>query len=487
MIIVLLVSIYTTRVVLKVLGVEDYGTYNVVCGFVAMFSFLNSSMSNGIQRFYNYEGGKYGIDGITRVYRTSLILQVLLAIIIFIILETLGLWYVNKKMILAPESLYAANSVFQCSVCSLGILIIQIPYSAAILAYERMDYHALVSIIDVFLKLIIVLILPYIPLNKLFFYGFLQLIVAIVNFLLYFLYAVNNFKELTFKRTFDKKLFISISTFSGWNILDMFAWMTQGQGVNMVLNLFFGPILNAARGISGQIQASIQSFSQNIVTAFRPQLVQSYAQNNLNRTTELMYSMSKIVFLLFFLLSTPIIFDIDFILQLWLGNNIPEYTAPFTILILLSMYPRNFAMVFAQIVHATGKLKGFELLTAAIIITILPFSYFFLKIGANVMSVYWINLIICSIMFLACIIYFKRIYPFDITDYCKRVLLPCFNVSILSLLFPLFTLNILPSCWLRFSINAVFGSCLCIILSIFLLWNKKEKRLMRELLFKHKK
>lgn len=206
MVIVLFVSIYTTRVVLSALGVEDFGIYNVVCGFVAMFSFLNTSMSNGIQRFYNYEAGFGDKMNVTKVYQTSLLIQFLLAVLLVIVLETIGVWYVNNKMVLDVERLVAANWVFQFSVASLILLVLQIPYSALILAHERMDYYAVVSIIDVFLKLAIVFVLPYISSDKLIFYGLLQLAVAIINFLLYFIYAKRHFKELYFECIFHYKL-----------------------------------------------------------------------------------------------------------------------------------------------------------------------------------------------------------------------------------------------------------------------------------------
>lgn len=396
MIIVLLVSIYTTRVVLSALGVDDFGVYNVVCGFVSMFSFLNTSMSNGIQRFYNYEAGTNETKGVTYVYQTSLLIQIILAVILFLVLESIGVWYVNYKMVLDSGRIIAANCIFQFSILSLILLVLQVPYSAAILAYERMDYYAIVSVIDVFLKLGIVMSLPFIPSDKLIVYGILQLLLSIVNFMLYYLYAKRHFKMLIIKKVFHKELFKSIFTFSGWNITSMFAWMTQGQGVNMVMNLFFGTVVNAARGISAQIQSAIQGFCENLVIAFRPQLVQSYAKGDINRTTEMMYSMSKILFIMFFLLSTPVIFEIDYILHLWLGDTIPEYTSSFTILILLSMYPRNFAMSFAQVVHATGKLGLYQISSSIIILLTLPLSYVALKNGLDANSVYWINLIICK-------------------------------------------------------------------------------------------
>lgn len=482
MIVVLFVSIYTTRVVLEVLGVEDFGVYNVVCGFVTMFSFLNASMSNGIQRFYNFEVGSSG--NVTKVYCASFVIQMLLALTLFVILESIGLWYVNKEMVLAPGSLTAANVVFQCSVISLIFVVIQIPYSAAILAHEKMDYYALVSIIDVFLKLGIVLVLPYIDLNKLAVYGFMQLIVSITNFLLYYVYSKRNFNELVLNLSIDKKIFKSIYSFSGWNVLSMFAWMTQGQGINMLINLFFGPIINAARGVSGQIQSAIQGFCENLVVAFRPQLVQSYSQGDIGRTNNMMYSMSKIMFVMFFLLSTPIIFDIDYILKLWLGSNIPSYTAQFTILILLSMYPRNFVMAFAQVVHATGNLKVFQIITSAVILLVLPISYICLINGADVLAVYCVNLAICVLLFVVCMVYLKKVFPFCIRDYIKQVIFPCVSMGIVSLLIPCLSIFFLPSSFIRLTLNFTIGSMVSIIVAYFIVLNNNERDLIRKMIQK---
>lgn len=484
MIVVLFVSIYTTRVVLNVLGVVDFGVYNVVCGFVAMFSFFNASMSNGIQRFYNYEAGSNNSQNITKVYRTSLIIQFILALILLVLLETIGLWYVNTKMELAPGTQTAANIVFQCSVVSLIFIILQVPYSAAILAHERMGYYSVISIIDVFLKLIIVLVLPYVSFNKLSFYGFLQLLIAIFDFLLYYIYAKRNFSELKFSFETDKSLFKSIFSFSSWNILGMFAWTTQGQGLNMVINLFFGPVVNAARGVSAQIQSAIQGFCENLVIAFRPQLVQSYSQGNIVRTRNMMYSMSKIMFLLFFILSTPIIFDINYILKLWLGDSVPEYTAQFTILILLSMYPRNFALAFTQVVHATGQIKNYELISSSIVILVLPLSYLALKLGSGVVTVFLVNLVVCTLMFLICMIYLKKIFSYSIAEYLKEVIIPCLFMAIISLFVPICSSYILHGSLFRLIINFCLGGLVSLMLAYKLILNENEKELIRKMIFR---
>lgn len=477
MLFVLFISIYTTRVVMSALGITDYGIYNVVCGFVAMFSFLNTTLSNGIQRFYNFELGKNG--SIRDVYCTAIILQALLAILVFVVIEPIGIWYVNNKMVIPIERLGAANWIFHLSVVSLLVLIIQIPFSSAVLAYEQMDYFALVSIIDVSLKLLIVLLLPYLSGDRLIVYGWLQLFIAFTNLLLYYIYSKRKFKHLYFSFPKNFSLFRSIFSFSGWNVLATFAWMTQNQGLSVILNLFFGPIVNAARGVSGQIQSAIQGFCENLVIAFRPQLVQSYAQGNLERTTKMMYSMSKIMFVFFFMLSLPVIIEIDQILHYWLGENVPQYTSEFTTLILVSMFPRNFVLAFAQVTHATGKIYKFQIATASVVLLLLPLSYIALRYEMNAISVYWLNIFVCVILFIVCLFLLKSIYPISILDYIKRIIIPCGVFSLLAPILPFFLHHVMGVSFIRVVIVAIVSLLICALLSLALIFNNEEKTLIK--------
>ena len=288
---VLFVSIYTTRVVLRYLGIEDYGIYNVVAGFVLMFSFLNNSMSISIQRFYNYVKGEDGELSQSDVYSAALLAQGIIAVATLVLLESVGWWYINNVMVVPPERVFAANCVFQFSVLSLVVVVMQGPFSGAILSNERMDYFALGSMVDVVLRLVIVLVLPYLPFDKLISYGVVSFVVSIVGFFWYFLYCHRCFRDLRFVKDRSGILLRRLLTFSGWNLLDMFSYTVKGQGLNVLINAFFGPTVNAARGISNQIMSAIQGFSSNIVMAFRPQLVESYAKGELARTTMLMFSM----------------------------------------------------------------------------------------------------------------------------------------------------------------------------------------------------
>ena len=334
---VLFVSLYTSRVILKVLGVEDFGVYNVVGGFVSMFAFLNTSMINGIQRFYNYELGKNGEEGLTNVYNTSLIIQAILAFVVLILTETFGLWYINDVMVIPEERLVAARFIFHFSVLSLVLVIMQIPYSSAIIAHEHMGFYAFISVLDTILKLAIAIAIPFFDADKLIIYGFLILLISVVNWLLYYGYAKLKFREIKLRKGFNASQFREMLSFSGWNLFGSFSGVMKEQGINMILNLFYGPVVNAARGIAYQVNGAMQGFVGNINTASRPQLTQSYASGDNFRAIQLMYSMSKIGLLVLALFAIPIILETDYILKIWLDTEIPAHTNSFVQLVLINL------------------------------------------------------------------------------------------------------------------------------------------------------
>ena len=352
---VLAISVYLTRVVLNVLGVEDFGIYNAVCGFVLMFNVVNVALSNGIQRFYNFESGRKGAGAETTVYRASVLMQVSIALLLVLIIEPIGLWFINHKMVIPPERLGAAVIVFHIAVASLVLDMVQVPYFSAITAHEKFNYYALISLFEALLKLLlIVLVVSHASFDRMIVYAIVLFAVKAIVFLSYFIYAKLSFSTLRFKLEFDRELFRSMSGFVGWNMVEMLAWTTEGQGINMLLNVFFGPLVNAARAVASQVQNAIQYFCLSLMMSFRPQIVNSYAEDNLERTKNLFFSLSKFMFVFFYMLSVPFIMDMDFVLKLWLGENIPQYTVAFTTLFLVSMYPRNFAMAISQVVRYGG-------------------------------------------------------------------------------------------------------------------------------------
>ena len=472
---VLIVSLFTTRIVLQALGVVDYGIYNIVAGFVSMFAFLNTSMSNAIQRFYNFQMGLNNVEGATKVYNAALQIQLLIALVLLFLLETFGLWYINHQMVIPDDRLNAARWVFQCSVLSLLIIVIQVPYSAAIMAHEKMQFYSYISIIEVIAKLLIAYLLLTVKSDKLIIYGLLLFIVTFIIFIINYVFAKIKFRDFKFNLSWDKNDFKPMLSFSSWNIFGSFAYLLKGQGLNLLLNAFFGPIVNAARGISNMIMNAIQGFQSNIVIAFRPQIVQSYAAHDISRVTKLFYSLSKISFIMLSLISIPVIIEIKYILNLWLGSNVPEYTYSFTILILINMVISSLNTPISQIVHATGKMKNYQLITSLVICSILPISWVFLKLNYNPNSVFIISLIVTIINQYVCMHLLKRIFQYNIIDYCNKVLIPCAVFSIIVVSVSYIPILFMETSFFRFAIVVILSIMTSCIVAYYLIFTKQEQ------------
>ena len=318
LVVVILLTFYATRALLNLLGIEDYGIYNVVCGFVSMFAFLNTSMSNGIQRFFNVELGKGDRHGLNKVYVTSLYIQFLLVVIVVVLAETIGLWYLENKMIIPDDRKFASVFIYHSSILNFVFLILQAPFIGAVLAHERMNFFALMSVFDAMMKLLIIFMAPIFGRDNLIIYGCLFTMISLLDLICYYLYTKNNFQEIRIHVVRDKHLFYSMMNFSGWNLFGSLAGVLKEQGINLILNLFFGPVVNAARGIANQINGGLQNFVYNLSTSVRPQVIQSYAVGDKERTMHLTYSISKLSNCLLYLISMPIMCEIDVVLRIWL-------------------------------------------------------------------------------------------------------------------------------------------------------------------------
>ena len=481
---VLLVSLYTTRVILRVLGVEDYGVYNVVAGFVTLFSFLNTSLAGAIQRFYNYETSQKGDDGTASVYSLSLVIQFCLSLIVLLLLETIGVWYLNTVMVLPAERLFAANILFQSSTLSLVLLIMGIPFSAAILSFERMDYYALVGIIDVLLKLLIIIALPYIPYDKLISYSVLLLLISITNFLLYYIYCKRKFECLRYSHHYlrNRTALKQMLSFAGWNVFGTFSNVVYTQGTNLLLNYFFGPIVNAAKGIAGQIMSAIQGFSINVVTAFRPQLVNSYAQNDFDRTRKLMFIESKVCFVLMCTLSVPLIIEMDFILNLWLGEDVPDYAGLFSCLVLVHATIASLNQPFSQVVHATGNMKAFQLVTGGITCMIIPFSYIAFKSGASPSAVFWVGIVMAVLSQIACAYIVNHLFHYDLKYYLLDVIARCFLFVILLPILPFSIKQMMPVSFFRLVLVTFLALIVAGVLAYYVVLNKGDRMSVNNIL-----
>lgn len=460
---VLVISLFTVRIVLQSLGEIDYGIYNVVCGFVSMFGFFSTAMTNSVQRYYNYEIGQGKPKGLSCIYSSAIVIQIGLAFLLLLIIEVMGTWYLNNKMVIPISRLVEANWIFQISIINLVITFIQIPYSAAVVAYEKMSFFAIVGIIDAVLKLVTAYMIILMP-DRLVSYVTFLLLINIINYSLFYLYTKKNFKELVFSRKLDYLTIKDMLSFTGWNTFGSFAYVVRWQGVNILMNAFFGIIVNAANGIVSQISSALSYFSGNLILAFKPQLTQAYASGNNNRTIYLLYLMTRISFALVFTLSIPLFLEINLILNIWLGNNVPEYTPLFAILVIISVILGCFHAPLAQVIHATGRIRWFQLITSLIIVSILPFSWVAFHFGYSPYWAYYITIIVYVVNQIVGMIMLKKVFNYSYSSYLGKVILPCFVFTILTPIIPLILSNVISDSIIRFLIicfMSIMSSGIC--------------------------
>lgn len=436
-IIVLLVTLYTSRVVLRVLGVSDYGIYNVVGGVISMIGFLNSSMVATYQRYFNYEMGKKNDDGVIAYFRSAAATQLIISAIIVILGETLGLWFVNTQLTIPDSRMLATNWVYQVAIISFVMMMFQAPYGAMIIAHEKMNVFALISILDVFLRLGIVFLIQMMPGDRLIAYAILLSCISIVDLVLYVAFCKLKLNIGKFKILWDKSRIKEMLGFSGWGMLDSLALSVKSQGLNILLNMFFGPVVNAARGIAYQVLSATKQFISNFQTAFRPQLMKSYAEGDYDYMYQLFYSASKISFYLMLCLTIPIVLEAPIILHLWLGDNVPDHTSAFVVLVLLTSWIDAFSSPLTSVAYATGNIKKFNLVVSGMNILILPVAWFFLKAGFAPESAMIVSLIITILSQGARMIVIKDLLPFSIKSYSSMVIWPTMIVTIVSMILPL--------------------------------------------------
>ncbi len=473
----LVVSLYSSRIILQTLGVEDFGIYNVVGGFVLMFAFLNTSMSNATQRFFNYEYGKNGEKGALKVFNTAITIQFVLSIIVVILLESVGLWYLYEKLVVPDNRFIAAFWCFQFSTISLVFVIMQIPFEAAIQAHEKMTCLAVVSVLDTTIKLAIAISIKYIEGDRLIWYGFLYLMITIINFGIYIIYSYKKFPEIRLKKNKDSGLFKQMLSFSGWNLIGSFAGVAKEQGINVLLNFFFGPIVNASRGIAYQVAGALKSFTSNVTISGRPQLVQSYARNDITRTMNIMFSMSKFSYLIVLLFSIPVMFEIDYILKIWLSTQIPDNTSLFVNLVIVMSLVESLGPPVSFVVHATGRMSKFQLVNSIISLSIIPLSYILLKQGYAPESVFYLGIVILVIAQISSILILRQLVYFSLWEYIKVVIAPLFFVSIVLLIVPTFIIRLMDSGFLRLLCVTISSTVVILTTSYFGVLNASERDL----------
>lgn len=473
------VSLFTSRVILQTLGVTDYGINNVVGGVVAMFSFLNGAMASATQRYLNVDIATGNEAHLKVSFRTAMQIHVLIALFILILAETVGLWFVLNKLVIPENRMYAAMWVYQFSIVASIVSIISLPYNAAIIAHERMSAFAYISIMDVVLKLLIVYMLVISPFDKLITYSALFLCVNLLDRFIYNWYCKKHFSEVNFSLKVDKPLFREMSSFAGWSLWGNIAFVLFTQGLNMLLNMFFGPAVNAARGIAVQVQGVIQGFVANVQTAVNPQITKSYAQANLKRMHKLMYASSKFCFYLLFLIVLPLSFEAQFVLKVWLGI-VPDHTVWFLRLIMFIMLTETLANPYIIANQATGKVKVYQAVCGGLLLCIVPVAYIVLKLGGNPESVYIVHGCIAVITQLARVYMMRRLIDLPMMTYFKNVVAPILMVAATSFIIPfLIYMNMSYGVLSFFVVCAV--SVLCVIIFAYLVGtNRDEKDMIQE-------
>ena len=432
MLLVMAVSLYTSRVVLRVLGVSDYGVYNVMGGIIGMLGYVNTLLSGATSRFLTIDLGKGDLNNLKLTFSISNSLCVVSSISFLILGETVGLWFMNTHLNIDPLRIDAANWVYQCALLSSVFTVLQSPFSASIIAHEKMNIYAYMSIFDVVMKLSIVYILIVFDVDKLKLYSVLLLAVNGVNYVIYSLYARRKFEEASLHLAFNKEKIKEMFSYSGWNMIILFANMLNNYGLNILLNIFFGTIVNAARGLALQVNQVASQLYSNFQTASRPQIMKYYAQGNINGMSNLICNTSKYSGLLLLCLIIPVFCNIDGLLKIWLGQ-IPEYTSWFVRVILLQTFFSAIDYPVGMGIQAVGKMKLPNLTVSVIYLSVFPLTYIFLKFGAGPITSYVIYIASAPFILLVDLLIFRKYTGFDIILFMRNTLFPLLKVIIVSI------------------------------------------------------
>lgn len=460
---VMLVSLYTSRVVLNTLGVSDFGIFNVVAGVVTMMQVINSAMTVSTQRYLTFELGKRDMKQFQNTFSMCMSIFILLCILILIVGETLGLWFVNTYLVIPEDRIGAANWVYQFSLLSCVCSLLNNPYNATIIAYEKMNVYAYIGIVEVVLKLLIVYLLLIIPADRLAVYGGLTFLSTLIITLTYRFYCIRKIKETNYIFYWDKKLFKQLLSYSGWNLFGSLSGVAKGQGLNILINMFFGPSVNASRGIAYQINGIVSSFFSNFYTAVRPQITKYYAQDNKEEMFKLVLNSSKMAFFLILFISLPIIIETPMIINLWLGQT-PEYVVPFVRIIMIITAIDSMSTPLMTAIHATGNNRIYQLSVGIIMILTLPISYALLKMGLSPVSVFFASLCLSFISLFVRLYLTKRQLGFPFFKYTVDVVLRSILVAGLSLILPVCAHFLLGESLM--STLAVCGICILSTLTV---------------------
>ena len=474
MLFLMAVSLYTSRVVLNALGVEDFGIYNVVGGVVAMFSMLSGSLSSAITRFITYELGTGNRENLKKIFSSAVTIQAGLAVLFILIAEAAGVWFLNVKMNIPDARMAAANWVFQLSVLTFAVNLISVPYNASIIAHERMSAFAYISILEATGKLGIAFLIVISPIDKLVFYAVLMCMVALVVRVAYGAYCKRHFEECTYRFIFDRDLLKRMFGFAGWNFIGAASAVLRDQGGNIVINLFCGPAVNAARGIAFQVNTAVHGFVTNFMTALNPQITKSYAAGDRDYMMTLIYQGARLSFYMLLLLSLPVLVNTHYILGLWL-KTVPGHTVLFVQLVLLFGMSESISNPLITAMLATGRIRNYQLVVGGLQMMNLPVSYVLLRAGMFPEVVIVVAIIISQCCLAARLVMLRGMIGLSVRKYMKKVYMNVLVVTAMAAILPFLLSTKLEESFLNF-VLLCFVALICTGTTIYYVGCDKTER-----------
>lgn len=451
---VMAISLYTSRIVLQALGVEDYGIYNVVGGIVSMFSLISGSLSGSISRFITYELGHGDKEKLKRIFSTGINIQLFLSLLIVLLAETVGFWFLNFKMNIPTERMGAANWVLHCSALAFVINLISVPYNAVIVAHEKMSAFAYISIFDALLKLLVAYLIIYTSWDKLIYYSILYVVVAIILRLVYGIYCTRNFVESRYQWVHDNNLIKEMSGFAGWTFFSSTAYLFNTQGVNILINLFFNVGINAARGIATQVQSAMMQFVTNFTTAINPQITKLYAAGNITEMKKLVIRGAKFTGLLSLILFLPVLMETDYILQLWLVE-VPDHTAAFIRLAIIGTMIDYLGNTLYTACMATGRIRRYVILITSVGCLVFPLTLLCFYLGAPVESTYVIFAVVYIFVDASRLYIMRGLLSFPVGVFIREVVIRILIVSAMAIVLPIAIVMIYPQSFLRLVLTTI--------------------------------
>lgn len=481
MLLIMTVTLYTSRVVLNVLGVEDFGIYNVVGGIVVMFSFLNGAMAQATQRFLAFELGRNDFQQLRKVFSLSVTIHIGIALLVFLLAETVGLWFLNHRMNIPVDRMEAARWIYQFAIFSFMVSVVQVPYHAAIIAHERMSVYAYISIAEVGLKLFVVFVLGWVAFDKMKLYAVLVFGVNVVTALLYRIYCKWKVEGCRYGFIWDKKLYKILTGFAGWNLFGTLAWLMKSQGLNIILNIFYGPVLNAAYGIANQVNTAVNSFVQNFSMALNPQIVKSYAMGDLSYTVTLLFRGARFSYYLFLFFAVPLLIETEVILKLWL-KNVPEYAVVFTRLVIVNSLFESFTYTMGTAIQATGKNKWYQFIVGSTILLNLPLAYWFLNCGYEPPVVLLVSVFISLVTLFQRLLILRHFYRFSFFRFVLNVFIRSAGIAVVSCILPYGLHLYLADGWAKWIMVSGVSLIMVFLTVFFLGLDRQERRYFLNLL-----